>query len=131
MRTLSKYNNETMKKILALLGEGQHIKIENNKTFMPLVVENIGSYHGHENAISLAHYGEQNGDLMRDPEMIFVESDGSYAPVYFRNDYAGVEQEAFTYDEQNNVAGLKLKAQISMSMFAEIWLRNIKHQQEL
>jgi len=42
------------------------------------------------------HYGEQNGDLMRDPEMIFEAEESNeqlnLVPYYWRNDYAGVEQ---------------------------------------
>ena len=47
-------------------------------------------------ALSVAHYGEQNGDLMRDPEMCFELSfAGGIAdlnPFYYRNDYIGCEQ---------------------------------------
>jgi hypothetical protein len=46
-------------------------------------------------AISVAHYGEQNGDLMRDPEMCFefgLAGGGHLNPFYYRNDYLGVEQ---------------------------------------
>jgi hypothetical protein len=46
-------------------------------------------------AISVAHYGEQNGDLMRDPEMCFeLSMAGSphLSAFYYRNDYAGIEQ---------------------------------------
>ncbi len=47
-------------------------------------------------ALSVAHYGEQNGDLMRDPEMCFeLGFDGGIAdlnPFYYRNDSVGVEQ---------------------------------------
>jgi hypothetical protein len=65
---------------------------------MPLVVEKIG-----EQQISLCHYGEQNGDAMRDPEVGFLVSrwtsgnDSSSRsimeakPVYFRNDWIARE----------------------------------------
>jgi hypothetical protein len=46
-------------------------------------------------AISFAHYGEQNGDLMRDPEMCFklaVQNGPELVPFYYRNDLAGIEQ---------------------------------------
>jgi hypothetical protein len=48
-------------------------------------------------AISVAHYGEQNGDLMRDPEMCFelsrpVGSKLTLDSYYWRNDYMGSEQ---------------------------------------
>ena len=35
---------------------------------------------------SIAHYGQQNGDLMADPEMTF-RGDGT--PLTYRNDYVG------------------------------------------
>jgi hypothetical protein len=48
-------------------------------------------------AISIAHYGKQNGDLMRGPEMCFelakpLDSGIILDPYYWRNDYVGVEQ---------------------------------------
>ena len=48
-----------------------YLKIE-NPPFMALVIEAVPEP-GPLNlpAISIAHYGEQNGDLMRDPEMCF------------------------------------------------------------
>ena len=45
--------------------------------------------------ISVAHYGEQNGDLMRDPEMCFelaVKNGSELIPFYYRTDFVGVEQ---------------------------------------
>ena len=47
---------------LGILTIKTHKKIE-NKSYMPLSIEWIS-----HNIISLCHYGEQNGDLMRDPE---------------------------------------------------------------
>jgi len=50
---------------------GLSLKIE-NAPYMPLVVEGLDeSGPMGLPAISVAHYGEQNGDLMRDPEMCF------------------------------------------------------------
>ena len=47
-------------------------------------------------AISVAHYGEQNGDLMRDhPEMCFELAKPIGGTLFldpWRNDYLGVEQ---------------------------------------
>lgn len=63
-------------------------------------------------AISVAHYGEQNGDLMRDPEMIF-EAEGSgeqmnLVPYYRRNDYAGIEQYFAFVEEGRTLLNAKL-----------------------
>jgi hypothetical protein len=46
------------------------VKIE-NAPYMSLTVENIGLGPRGLPALSICHYGEQNGDLMRDPEMCF------------------------------------------------------------
>lgn len=131
MKPLSKTAGIIMSKIVNCLSGGSHFKLSRNKIYMALSIENIGCYHGHENAISLAHYGEQNGDLMRDPEMIFVLGNGAYCPVYFRNDYAGVEQDVFDYDEAGKIRGIKLKLQNELASFANTWMNNIKDQQEL
>ena len=43
-------------------------------------------------AVSITHYGEQNGDLIRDPEMGFELRDNELSAFYYRNDYVGVQQ---------------------------------------
>jgi hypothetical protein len=63
-----------------------------NSPYMALVIEAIGKGPAGLPAVSIAHYGEQNGDLMRDPEMCFELRDGELDPWYYRNDYVGVEQ---------------------------------------
>ena len=45
--------------------------------------------------ISVCHYGEQNGDLMRDPEMCFelgLAGGAHLNAFYWRNDYVAIEQ---------------------------------------
>lgn len=84
------------------------------------------------NSISLAHYGEQNGDAMRDPEMkILVMFDTQqFIPYYFRNDYCGVEEYSFI----PTVEGAKYfnpALQVQHAQFANQWLRNIAEQQEI
>ena len=81
-------------------------------------------------AISVAHYGERNGDSMRDPEMCFELSKrvGSLAldPYYFRNDYMGSEQWS-----RNLVNGLYLllsDLHKLHELFAEVWDGNLRSQ---
>lgn len=72
------------------------IRIEANVTienapYMSLAVENIGPGTRGLPALSICHYGEQNGDLMRNPEMCFEmqiedEEVKQFHPCYFRND---------------------------------------------
>ena len=71
--------------------------------YLPLSVEEIGTSTEGQRLVSLCHYGEQNGDLMRDPDLVFLFHnipDGAAAePVSFRNDYLGIFHEVYRYDE--------------------------------
>ncbi len=91
--TLNKTATDIMLLVLAELGEQNHIKINNNKEgsgIMPLSVERRAANLAHPSypewdcsVYSLAHYYEQNGDLMADPLMEFIVIDGrSKKPDY-------------------------------------------------
>jgi hypothetical protein len=126
-----------MKAIVEILQEagqlepGFHIHID-NEPWMTLDIEEIQQAGPNGlPTLSLAHYGSQNGDLMRDPEMLFeMEGTGSELklwPYYWRNDYLGIEQ----YSSYRNEAG-RLIVNISMRqqhrMFAAMWSRNLRAQ---
>lgn len=60
------------KKLYEAMYLGPHIKQEgyakiDTSSFMPVSLELTGEILGYGNMISIAHYGEQNGDLMADP----------------------------------------------------------------
>jgi hypothetical protein len=79
-------------------------------------------------AISVAHYGEQNGDLMRDPEMCFelAKPFGDriiFDPYYWRNDYVGVEQFSRAIVRGHYVALSQLHEQ--HEHVAAAWNRNL------
>jgi hypothetical protein len=108
-----------------------YLKIE-NPPYMALVIEAVPEP-GPLGlpAISIAHYGEMNGDLMRDPEMCFelVKPLGcalSLDPYYWRNDYVGVEQWSRTLVRGQYVAVLSRHAQ--HQQFARMWDDNLKLQ---
>ena len=103
-------------------------------TFMALCVERIGqvNYSGAVYPMwSFAHYGEQNGDLMRDPDVVMMDSGaaGLY-PMSFRNDYLGVDNESLVY-EDGKASGCRLKMQGSITSFCVTWAGNLKDQQGL
>jgi hypothetical protein len=104
-----------------------HFKLDNaDGVFIPLSIEILD-----DKRISLCHYGESNGDLMRDPEMIFWKSsDDQWFPIYFRNDWAGVE-EFSCHEAGRQLIVDDIKQQNGQADFANIWLMNIKQQQEL
>lgn len=167
------------KQLDSLLGGSQAVRIT-VPGFMPLTVEEIlPSAEGHRQ-ISLTHYGEQNGDAMRDPEMIFEviqhpadapeglrpltraewqktprdyrgEIDGQPAvlelapsgatvltpiciaeiyaePIYFRNDYAALEQWVFDYADDGRKTRVRPGLKRELKSFARTWFRNLKAQ---
>jgi hypothetical protein len=106
-----------------------YLKIE-NPPYMALVIEAVPEP-GPLNlpAISVAHYGEQNGDLMRDPEMCFELSkpplcDLALSAYYYRNDYMGVEQFSRLRDDRNYIFVPDRYDQ--HQKFAELWDRNLR-----
>jgi hypothetical protein len=89
---------QTILRILKAVGGWNHglsLRID-NPPYMPLSIEATDeSGPCGLPALSVAHYGEQNGDLMRDPEMCFelgLAGGAHLNPFYWRNDYVGIEQ---------------------------------------
>jgi len=81
-------------------------------------------------SLSVCHYGEQNGDLMRDPEMCFElgRAGGAHIldPFYWRNDYVAVEQWSRNIIREHYVCLLELHEQ--HKRFAETWDNNLRLQ---
>jgi hypothetical protein len=132
-------SQEATKIFLTLIKEAEknegNAKIENNDAFMPVFVERVESFiYGMVKAVSysVAHYGEQNGDLMADPEMtfIFVEELEMVIPSSFKNDYAGSNRISI-FQGADKVWKIDLKGQADQTLFAEDWLNNIKAQQKI
>ena len=109
--------------------------ISNNKTFMDVHVEIIGKIEnipGTGRLIAVTHYYEQNGDLVTDPEMVFVESEGlkgekAYYPISF--EMGGFRFEESALIENNTIKGVRPQLQRQHATFAGQWMINIKNQQ--
>ena len=100
--------------------------------YMPLSVEEIGvSQDGHR-LVSLCQYGEQNGDLMRDCDLVFMVSDlpdGAAAePVSFRNDYLGIIQDVYRYDKMGRRTHVVPALKQDLKEFARAWLATLRDQ---
>jgi hypothetical protein len=101
--------------------------------FMPLCIEVIGVGPNSLPLVSVAHYGEQNGDLMRDPDMVFEVGDlrepddlAYWSPISFRNAYVGLDQTAVWNEDGRILARPKLVKELAT--FARQWDRNLKAQ---
>ena len=108
------------------------IKIE-NAPWMTLTVENIGLGPRGLPALSICHYGEHNGDLMRDPEICFeMEIEGGkvkeFHPYYWRNDYVGFEQVAVMHGHDEHRPIIDLHMPRGQRNFAATWDRNLEAQ---
>ncbi len=116
--------------LAAPLEPGFYIKVK-NEPWMDLVIEDTQEL-GPNNlpVISVAHYSEQHGDLMRDPEMLFeMEKSGREIvlwPFYWRNDFAGIEQYAASKVEGQWVVNAKLR--LDQLAFARTWDSNLRAQ---
>lgn len=110
---------------------GDHAKFEVNKTYQPVSVEVIWKYDESKAAISVMHYGEQNGDLMRDPDVTFLRVDEkTFIPLTFQNDYAGFYGEYATV-EYGAITLTEPRKQADLASFCNDWMENINEQQEL
>lgn len=100
--------------------------------YMPLSVEDIGQSAEGNRLISICHYGEQNGDLMRDPDMVFelyVSPTLTTAePLSFRNDYMGTMQEVYRYDDDGKKTAVNPKLKQDLKSFGRTWFQNLKDQ---
>ena len=108
---------------------GLYLKID-NAPYMELVIEAMDET-GPMGlpALSIAHYGKQNGDLMRDPEMCFelgLYGGAHLVPFYWRNDYAGAEEWSRNIVADRYVHLFELHTQ--HQRFAEMWNRNLRQQ---
>jgi hypothetical protein len=95
--------------------------------FMRLVIEHVGAGPRGGELVSVAHYGEQNGDLMRDPEIVFEVSVGTWYPVSIQQDYVGSYREAVSVGEDGRVYVRPADVR-DIQAFAHVWDRNLKHQ---
>lgn len=100
--------------------------------YLPLSVEEIGISGDGCRLVSLCHYGEQNGDLMRDPDIVFLFHnfpDGVAAePVSFRNDYLGIVQDVYRYDEAGRRTHVVPSLKQDLKEFAQSWFGNLNDQ---
>lgn len=100
--------------------------------YMPLSVEDIGKSAEGNRLFAICHYGEQNGDLMRDPEMVFeihtYASPDMAEPLSFRNDYMGTMQEVYRYGDDGQKTHVNARLKQDLKFFARTWFNNLKDQ---
>jgi hypothetical protein len=105
-------------------GEARHVG-EEGQAYMRVTVERLSAA-----TFSVAHYFEQQGDLMRDPEMVFLRgADGQFYPVSFRQDSTGTDEIGARLGRDDVVLGVDPRLQADHARFASTWMVNIRSQQ--
>jgi hypothetical protein len=128
---LSAQATAVMDTLTAGMSVSDHKKIDNAEdVFMALHVVCIGKCNlGH--VFSLAHYYEQHGDLMRDPEMLFIQAeDVGYYPAEIWQDAVNSHGVGILIEDGLAVS-IDETEQADLTVFAEVWLKNIRVQQGL
>ena len=128
VKPVSARAKKVIEQLEAMMIDG-YAKIDNaNGAFMPVVVEQVG-----KNQISIAHYYEQNGDLMADPEIVFLKKEYSYGveyyPIYEKMSGFASEVELVTFE--NSKPKLISNLQKGAASFCTNWMRAIKAQQNI
>ena len=107
---------------------GDHRKVNQTEAFMPVCVEAVGMTPQGALIVSVAHYYEQNDDLMADPEVTFVLTRPDYVfPITFRQDGLGIDREYVRWE--GNWVYWDLHMQNDLAGFCNQWMENIKQQQ--
>lgn len=115
-----------------LLGQDQCVRLR-AEGFMPLVLEEIGRSGDGRRLVAISHTAVQNGDLMRDPELVFAfhswpDGEVFAEPVSFRNDFLGVLQEVYDWDDRGQRTHVRPGLKRELKSFARTWFRNLKAQ---
>ncbi|WP_419807113.1 DUF6908 domain-containing protein [Terriglobus sp.] len=108
---------------------GLYLKVD-NPPYMELVIEATDeSGPCGLPALSVFHYGEQNGDAMRDPEMSFELGFAGGAhlnPFHWRNDYVAIEQ--WSRFASDGLYRFHTQLHEQHERFAKLWDRNLRQQ---
>ncbi len=99
-------------------GEYRYLRLE-FQGFEPLSVEWVG-----EEQVSIMHTFTQNGDLMRDPEMVLALDSEKGTAQAISYELSSLE----IYQEVSTEKGGNAKLQKDLNSFLSDWLRNIEHQ---
>src|SRR5262249_8604460 len=123
---------DTVKQIIEITGgmdrlRQRPITVE-AEGFMRLVIEHVGRGPRGGVLVSVAHYYEQAGDLMRDPEVLFevLPHDGGWYPGSYRQDNLGIHHEAVPWAGDTLVTDSTLARNIAA--FARQWSANLDAQ---
>ena len=131
MKTLSVEATNILNKMVWMM-EDFCVRIDNSEgDYLPVYVALFNKSFGNR-IIRVGHYTSIDGDIIADPEMRFIynEIEDIYYPSYYRQDCLEVEQESLKI-VRGEITTINRLQQESHTNFANMWLKNIKNQQNL
>lgn len=90
-----------------------------------LVIEKIAP-----KQISVAHYFEQNGDAVADPDIVFFMDDTGWIPIEITQVF-GYQRVAFLRADGERIIAALPGDQVAVAVFADDWAENLKLQKWL
>jgi hypothetical protein len=99
--------------------KGTYMKVK-NPPYMSLVIENNDG-----RTISVTHYFILEGDLVPDPDMVFLVEGKAWSPMSYQNQM--VYTEAMHYGEDGRLR-INPRAVRDLRSFANTWATNLKQQ---
>ena len=144
LRAVNKKAKEVLDILTADLYQiGDSKKIDSDRGYMAVHIELINRTSQGE-FFSVAHYYIQEGDMMRDPDVVFLRRKGLllhqpsenaevvYVPVSFRQDgWPGIDQEFCQYDQDGSIITIAPARMKDCAEFCGMWMNNIRQQQDL
>jgi hypothetical protein len=101
-----------------------HLRLE-LPPYEPLVIEKVGRH-----LVSVAHYYEQNGDLVADPDVVFFTGYGEWVPLEITlPPPGGYRVYAVVSPDGAEVTRLDVRGQAELADFVEeLWAHNVEEQ---
>lgn len=118
---LNKAANQVLDLLTKDLQFGQARKLVRD-SYMDVCVQDLG-----DNKVSVAHYFKQNGDMVPDPDMVFLKIPhlGVWVSVSYQDAYKYNEAVVVKDGKADGIYPRKCK---EMKSFADMWMKNIKEQ---
>ena len=122
MKPLAKTSGDVLDALTAGLEIGASRKVDGG-TYMAVHVDRLS-----ESTFSVAHYHTQNGDLVCDPDGVFLKTTSGWLPVTLQL-CTGHYTVALELDANDKPTGWRPRQFRELHSFAAMWLRNIRDQQ--
>ena len=124
MKPLARASGDVLDALTASLDVGGARKIDNSDgAYMAVYIDRLSA-----STYSVAHYFRQNGDLVCDPDGVFLKTAAGWLPVTLQLS-TGHYTIAIELDGNEKPTGWRPRQYRELHAFGAMWLRNIKEQQ--